>query len=366
MVVLLKNTSRAPLLSTVWVKGNKRNVALTTIVQSFLPCQLRFACLLFTDDWHLYVVGGAMGMILLVQLYNLQTAQLRKTHDRREKCNWDDTMLHPEYFVATNGGNDGAGGVVAGAQMMDAQGLESGHCDNFSGGMDSQCALPSLFAHHYSLAYPDAESEWQGAGGVGIKPSRIFPLDAPEQVYQGGWGGSSTGEGDEENVYYEPPYPPAAAADVTMETLPQSWSAPPPSSLLYDQQRQLNGRMATFVSSALQPPTLVQQQQQYQQKQSKEPPIAAVYTEGGGGNVPFATESLPPQTQLLPRGFGANTTAAINNNTAHTPSVMSDGDDSQHGVGGAGGNDEDVTAMFRRAQVASRNNNAGGGTASVS
>lgn len=73
MVTLLANTTRRP---TIELKGhpsseNRMIVISTCIVQSFLPCQLRFACILFCDGWTAYTLAGAMFAIVSYRMYLL-------------------------------------------------------------------------------------------------------------------------------------------------------------------------------------------------------------------------------------------------------------------------------------------------------
>lgn len=63
---------------TIELKGHpsteKRSIVISTcMVQSFLPCQLRFACLLFCDEWIAYALAATMCTIVVYRMYLLGT-----------------------------------------------------------------------------------------------------------------------------------------------------------------------------------------------------------------------------------------------------------------------------------------------------
>lgn len=91
MVQLLTNTTRMPALSTAFSKGGRKSQVINTIVQSFIPCQLRFTVILFSDEIYFYCTTISMTLVMVFLGY---------TFHKRETSGHIDSV-HPEYCSQT-------------------------------------------------------------------------------------------------------------------------------------------------------------------------------------------------------------------------------------------------------------------------
>lgn len=72
MISLLTSTSRIPSLSMSWPgKGNRKTACSATVIQSFLPCHLRFTHLLLIEDYPLYLAAAICFFALSVSIYQI-------------------------------------------------------------------------------------------------------------------------------------------------------------------------------------------------------------------------------------------------------------------------------------------------------
>ena len=90
MVILLSTTSRPPSCMTTSTKHGKRTTQ-TNIVQSFYPCQMRFAVVLFLSRWQHCAFFVVAGFILGVRSVSLQNAA-ESIPEQVASSN-----VHPEY-----------------------------------------------------------------------------------------------------------------------------------------------------------------------------------------------------------------------------------------------------------------------------
>lgn len=88
MVKLLKHTTRNPSLYMAYRKNGKRGQIVNNIVQSFLPCQLRFTVLLFSDHLFFYCCLFCMAVAIAYYIYKLHHHEAS-----------DSNFTHPEYSM---------------------------------------------------------------------------------------------------------------------------------------------------------------------------------------------------------------------------------------------------------------------------
>lgn len=175
MLMLLFSSSRLPSLSHTWEKkGKNKDATHTTVVQSFLPCQLRFSVLLFIDGWYMYAVAGTMALLMGWYLYMLHE---NPNHcDNCKKYRHDDdgssqhdakcpncAGTHPEYYTVMNSGGLCSTGVGFDDELSSVKNdhnIEAGEDNDpaFSTNNNINNVLPFMFVSHNNIKKGEDES----------------------------------------------------------------------------------------------------------------------------------------------------------------------------------------------------------------
>lgn len=220
MCVLLASTARSPVvLGVACNKGNRKRSVVNTIVQSFIPCQLRFTVVLFSDLLYFYLTATTMSAAVLYLVYKLgrvgKDATAVVTHPEyrhsfqpvQEAKGCGSVETHdgetpiPPLFVSHNtsdqGGDLGSGMLIRSSRLQHAA-IRQPHTPPAKNGLSSSM---DHGAPHHALAYdngpsamrPFAESTRLGPGETGpVSEIRPGPAETGP-LSEIRWGAAETG-----------------------------------------------------------------------------------------------------------------------------------------------------------------------------
>lgn len=129
MVHLLSTTTRPPLLAMSWSKGGRKGRVLSTIVQSFTPCHLRYLCVLLCSQWAVLPVLVVMCALTTRDFIRLNTQNAAAVPGTSHGGHGDDSgggdeqrqqqqqvavVVHPEYCTTPGGAAGPCSGLDAG------------------------------------------------------------------------------------------------------------------------------------------------------------------------------------------------------------------------------------------------------------